>query len=138
MDAALGAFLLVYVFQWMTGRRQFFQLTPVHALILLYMMWLLLSFALQIKCRAGYESRTGHVWVGRGLGGLRLRRARPGEQDDVGGVLAQGDAEGAREVVGCLGMADQAESMNRCEGSVQESTGANIASCSTYSSAYAQ
>ena len=31
--------------------------------------------------------------------------------------------------------ADHADTRNRCEGSVQESTGANIASCSTYWSA---
>ncbi|MBZ0274728.1 MAG: O-antigen ligase family protein, partial [Anaerolineae bacterium] len=39
----------VYLVQWMTGRRQRFQLTPVHALIGLYVMWLLLSFALGLR-----------------------------------------------------------------------------------------
>ncbi|MEP6988446.1 MAG: hypothetical protein ABI970_22780, partial [Chloroflexota bacterium] len=31
LDMALGAFVLVYAMQWMTGRRQGFRLTPVHA-----------------------------------------------------------------------------------------------------------
>src|SRR5215510_10640442 len=46
VDLAVGAFVLVYVFQWMTGYRQQFRLTPVHLLVILYMMWLLLAFAL--------------------------------------------------------------------------------------------
>jgi hypothetical protein len=49
LDIALGAFLLVYLFQWMTGRRQQLQLTPVHALVALYMMWLILSFVLGLR-----------------------------------------------------------------------------------------
>jgi hypothetical protein len=49
LDMALGAFLLVYVMQWMTGRRQGFRLTPVHALVVLYTMWLLLTFALGLR-----------------------------------------------------------------------------------------
>jgi O-antigen ligase len=49
LDVALGAFLLVYLFQWMTGRRQQLRLTPVHALIALYMMWLILSFVLGLR-----------------------------------------------------------------------------------------
>jgi polysaccharide biosynthesis protein PslJ len=35
--------------QWMTGRRQGFRLTPVHALVILYVMWLLLAFALGLR-----------------------------------------------------------------------------------------
>lgn len=49
LDLAMGAFLMVYVAQWMTGRRQRLQLTPVHALIGVYVMWLLLSFALGLR-----------------------------------------------------------------------------------------
>jgi hypothetical protein len=49
IDLAMGAFLLVYLFQWMTGRRYTLQLTPVHALIGVYMLWLLLSFALGLR-----------------------------------------------------------------------------------------
>ncbi len=49
LDMAVGAFLLVYLFQWMTGRRRNLQLTPVHALIVIYMLWLVLSFALGLR-----------------------------------------------------------------------------------------
>jgi len=49
LDGAMGAFLMVYLFQWMTGRRQFFRLTPIHAPLLLYMGWLILSFVLGLR-----------------------------------------------------------------------------------------
>lgn len=49
LDMAMGAFLLVYLFQWMTGKRYGFRLTPVHVLILIYVAWLLLSFALGLR-----------------------------------------------------------------------------------------
>lgn len=49
LDAAMGAFLMVYLFQWMTGRRQQFRVTPVHALIALYLGWLILSFVLGLR-----------------------------------------------------------------------------------------
>ncbi len=49
LDLAMGAFVLVYLFQWMTGRRQGLRLTPVHALIALYLLWLVLSFALGLR-----------------------------------------------------------------------------------------
>lgn len=49
LDMAMGAFVVVYLFQWMTGRRQQIQLTPVHALIAIYMLWLILSFALGLR-----------------------------------------------------------------------------------------
>ncbi len=49
LDMALGAFVLVYVMQWMTGRRTGFKLTPVHALVAMYAMWLLLAFALGLR-----------------------------------------------------------------------------------------
>ncbi len=49
LDMALGAFVLVYAMQWMTGRRQGFRLTPVHAFVALYIMWLLLAFALGLR-----------------------------------------------------------------------------------------
>lgn len=49
LDMALGAFLLVYAFQWMTGRRQQFQITPIHAIVLLYMLWLVLAFAMGLR-----------------------------------------------------------------------------------------
>jgi O-antigen ligase len=49
LDMAAGAFLLVYLFQWMTGRRYRVRLTPVHAIILIYVLWLVLSFALGLR-----------------------------------------------------------------------------------------
>jgi O-antigen ligase len=49
LDVAAGTFLLVYLFQWMTGRRYGVRLTPVHALILIYVIWLILSFALGLR-----------------------------------------------------------------------------------------
>jgi len=49
LDMTLGAFLLVYLFQWMTGRRQQLPLTPVHALVAVYMLWLILSFVLGLR-----------------------------------------------------------------------------------------
>lgn len=49
LDVALGAFLLVYLFQWMTGRRSALRLTPGHALIGVYVMWLIISFLLGMR-----------------------------------------------------------------------------------------
>ncbi|HVU10936.1 MAG TPA: O-antigen ligase family protein [Phototrophicaceae bacterium] len=55
LDGAMGAFLLVYLFQWMTGKRQLsqtsfeFRLTPVYAPLLLYIGWLIFSFALGLR-----------------------------------------------------------------------------------------
>ena len=49
LDLALGGFLLVYLFQWTTGRRGSLRLTPVHALIVVYVMWLVLAFSLGLR-----------------------------------------------------------------------------------------
>ena len=49
LDLALGGFLLVYIFQWMTGRRGSLRLTPVHAMIAVYVMWLIFAFALGLR-----------------------------------------------------------------------------------------
>lgn len=49
LDLAMAGFLLVYLFQWMTGRRQQLRLTPIHALVLAYIMWLLLTFSLGLR-----------------------------------------------------------------------------------------
>lgn len=49
LDLALGAFLLVYLFQWMTGQRRQLRLTPVHALIAVYSLWLIASFLLGMR-----------------------------------------------------------------------------------------
>ena len=49
LDLAMGGFLLVYLVQWMTGRRGGLRLTPVHSLIALYLMWLVFAFALGMR-----------------------------------------------------------------------------------------
>ena len=49
LDLALGGFLLVYVVQWMTGRRGGLHLTSVHALVAVYLMWLIFAFALGLR-----------------------------------------------------------------------------------------
>jgi hypothetical protein len=49
LDLAMGAFLTVYLLQWATGRRRQFRTTPVHLLILLYMGWLILAFAVGLR-----------------------------------------------------------------------------------------
>ncbi len=49
MDAAMGAFLVVYISGWMTGQRRKLKFTPVHALIGLYIGWLILSFLLGLQ-----------------------------------------------------------------------------------------
>lgn len=49
LDMVIGAFLLVYLFQWMKHQRQSFDLTPVHVMISIYMLWLGLSFALGLR-----------------------------------------------------------------------------------------
>ncbi len=46
LDLALYAFLFVYLCQWMTGRRRGFQITPIHGLIALYVMWVIFAFVL--------------------------------------------------------------------------------------------
>ncbi len=49
LDLALGGFLLVYLVQWMRGRRGQLRLTPAHGLIAVYVMWLVLAFALGMR-----------------------------------------------------------------------------------------
>jgi polysaccharide biosynthesis protein PslJ len=49
LDISIGAFLLVYLFQWMTGRRRSLNLTPIHLLIVIYVLWLLLAFVLGLR-----------------------------------------------------------------------------------------
>ncbi len=49
LDMAMGAFLMVYLLQWMTGQRHGLRLTPIHALVALYVLWLLLAFALGLR-----------------------------------------------------------------------------------------
>lgn len=49
LDLTLAAFLMVYVFQWMTGRRRLFRFTPVHGLIVLFGLILLFSFLMGLR-----------------------------------------------------------------------------------------
>lgn len=49
LDVTLGAFLLVYVFQWMTGRRRLFQMTPVHVLFAAFGLVLVFSFIMGLR-----------------------------------------------------------------------------------------
>ncbi len=62
LDLALGGFLLVYLCQWMTGRRGGIKLTPVHSLVAVYLMWLILAFALGLR-HAGPTSSTLRQFV---------------------------------------------------------------------------
>jgi O-antigen ligase len=49
LDAAVGAFIFVYLCQWMIGKRRNLTITPVHALILVYIGWLILTFILGLR-----------------------------------------------------------------------------------------
>lgn len=49
LDVAISGFVLVYLVQWMSGKRQNIRLTPVHGLIAVYILWLLLTFALGLR-----------------------------------------------------------------------------------------
>ncbi len=49
LDSAIGAFLVIYLIQWMTGKRHNIRLTPVHALLLIYLLWLIMSFSLGLR-----------------------------------------------------------------------------------------
>ena len=49
LDLAMGSFLLVYLVQWMTGRRRRLRFTPAHGLIAVYVMWLIFAFALGLR-----------------------------------------------------------------------------------------
>jgi hypothetical protein len=44
IDVALGGFLLVYLFQWMTGKRSNFKFVPANALIIVFIMFTIFSF----------------------------------------------------------------------------------------------
>lgn len=49
LDMALGAFILVYLIQWMTGKRRNITLVWPHALLALYLMWLIFAFAMGLR-----------------------------------------------------------------------------------------
>jgi hypothetical protein len=44
LDCALGGFLLVYIFQWMTGRRTAFRIVPAAGLIIAFVLFMIFSF----------------------------------------------------------------------------------------------
>ncbi len=44
IDSALGLFVVVYLFQWMTGERRDLQVTPAHAVILLFVLVMFFAF----------------------------------------------------------------------------------------------
>lgn len=49
IDVTLLIFLFVYLIQWTQGKRQRIQLTPMHALIALYLGWLIFSFFMGMR-----------------------------------------------------------------------------------------
>jgi len=49
LDLALGAFVVVYLIQWMRGERRKLQLAPVHPFVMLYVMWLVFSFFMGMR-----------------------------------------------------------------------------------------
>lgn len=49
LDLTVAAFLMVYVFQWMTGRRRLFRVTPVHGIVLVFALILLFSFLMGLR-----------------------------------------------------------------------------------------
>lgn len=49
IDVMIALFLLVYLLQWMTGKRSAFRLTPVHLPLALYILWILAAFALGLR-----------------------------------------------------------------------------------------
>jgi O-antigen ligase len=44
IDAALGLFVVVYLFQWMTGERRDLKVTPAHTMILIFVMVMVFAF----------------------------------------------------------------------------------------------
>jgi polysaccharide biosynthesis protein PslJ len=44
LDLALGGFLLVYLFEWMTGRRRGYQWVPMHVMVIIFLGWLIFCF----------------------------------------------------------------------------------------------
>jgi O-antigen ligase len=49
IEMALGSFLLVYIFQWMTGHRRDFRLTPVSWTIVVLILLLVFAFVLGLR-----------------------------------------------------------------------------------------
>lgn len=49
LDLALGAFIAVYVVQWVTGRRRNLTLVQPHIFVAIYLMWLIFAFMLGLR-----------------------------------------------------------------------------------------
>ncbi|MGJ3240550.1 MAG: O-antigen ligase family protein, partial [Anaerolineae bacterium] len=49
LDLTLGAFVLVYVIQWVTGKRRGLALLQPHIFIAIYLMWLVFAFMLGLR-----------------------------------------------------------------------------------------
>lgn len=49
LDMTLAVVLMIYLLQWMRRQRQMLLLTPIHLLIGIYLMWLLITFALGLR-----------------------------------------------------------------------------------------
>ena len=49
LDLSLGAFIVVYLLQWIKGRYRRFKVTPVHAFITIYVMWLIFAFFMGMR-----------------------------------------------------------------------------------------
>lgn len=49
LDVVIGVFVLIYILQWMTGKRNNIQITPVHGFIAIYILWIFLAFVLGLR-----------------------------------------------------------------------------------------
>jgi hypothetical protein len=57
LDITLGAFVLIYIMQWVTGQRSTIQSTPIHILLSIYVLYFILAFALGLR----YGSPTNNI-----------------------------------------------------------------------------
>ncbi len=62
LNLAMGAFLFLYVMQWMTGDRRRLETTPVHPLLILFVVLSLFSFVMGLR-HAGLTSRSLRVFA---------------------------------------------------------------------------
>lgn len=62
LNLAMGAFLFLYVMQWMTGERRRLETTPVHPLLILFVVLSLFSFVMGLR-HAGLTSRSLRVFA---------------------------------------------------------------------------
>jgi hypothetical protein len=57
LDGAMGGFLIVYVFQWMTGQRRLFRSTPVTPVVLTFTGFMFFVYLMGLR-HAPIDSRT--------------------------------------------------------------------------------